>query len=133
MSFREISAWLAVAVLGWLFIDYSWPLLQARSFEGGTAQAMVAAVIFFTIVLVVAHIAIAVVRGKSNEEDERDRAIDLRAERAGAYALGAVAVFGLFFSLREGDMAYANILFLGLVWSEIFKRLWQVALYRLNG
>ncbi len=131
MSFKEINAWVVMLVFGWLFIDYGWPLLQARSLEGGTADRMITSVVFFVIVLVVAHIIVGVIRRKpAEEEDERDRLIEVRAERFGGLVLGGVVVFALIFALRAEEFVYANILFLGLVFSEIAKRLWQVALYR---
>ena len=134
MNFKEISAWLGLFVFGWLFVDYALPLLRARSVEGGTPDAMIGAVVFFIIVLVIAHIIVGVIRRRSpEEEDERDRAIERQADGASGFALGGVVVFALIHAIHNGDLVYANILFLGLVFSEIVKRVWQVALYRRGG
>ncbi len=129
MSFKEINSWLVLAVFAWLFADFGLPLLEARSLDGD--QGMIGSVIAFIIILVLAHIVVGVVRREpAEEEDERDRMIDLRAERIGGYALGGVVAAGMFRSLHLGDFQAANFLFLALVFSEIAKRLWQVFLYR---
>jgi hypothetical protein len=129
MSFKEINSWLVLGVFAWLFVDFGFPLFEARSLEGD--QSMIGSVIAFIIILVIAHIIVGVIRRKpAEDEDERDRMIELRAERVGAYALGAVALTGVFLSLRMGDFRAANFLFLALVFSEIAKRIWQVFLYR---
>jgi hypothetical protein len=129
MPFKEINSWLVLAVLAWLFADFGWPLLEARSLDAD--QGMIGSVIAFIIILVVAHIIVGVVRRQpAEEEDERDRMIELRAEGVGGFVLGAVVLAGMFRSLHLGDFAAANFLFLALVFSEIAKRLWQVFLYR---
>jgi|GEM_PF-2133600 len=129
MSFKEINSWLVLAVIAWLFFDFGWPLLEARSFDGD--QNMIGSVIAFIIILVIAHIVVGVIRRQpAEEEDERDRQIELRAEEIGGFALGAVVLGGMFLSLHREDFAAANFLFLALVFSEIAKRVWQVFLYR---
>lgn len=132
MSFKEISAWIIFAAFAALFANYAWPLLEARSLDAGTHEKILGFVFAFVILVVVAHVILAIVAPKkANEaEDERDRRIELYAERAGGYALGAAALFGLVIALIEDDRLMANILFLGLVWSEIVKSAWQIILYR---
>lgn len=129
MSFKEINSWLVLGVFIWLFVDFGQPLLEARDLSGD--RDMIGSVIAFIIILVIAHIIVGVVRRQpAEEEDERDRQIELRAEQVGAYALGAVVLAALFLALRAEDHGTANLLFLALVFSEIAKRAWQVFLYR---
>lgn len=131
MSFREISAWLVLIAFSWMGLEYGWPLWEARSLDVGGGEQMIAFVIGFVILLVILHIVVGIVRGKSAEdEDERDDNYELRAERVGGFALGAVAVGVLFYALRHEAIIYANMMFFGLIFSEIAKRLYQVYLYR---
>lgn len=131
MSFREISAWFVLVAFSWMGFKFGWPLWEARSFDVGSGEQMLAFVIGFVVLLVILHIVAAIFRGKSVEdEDERDDNYDLRAERVGGFALGAVAIGTLFYALHHEAMTYANIIFIGLVFSEIVKRLYQVYLYR---
>ena len=132
MSFQEISAWLVLVALSWTGFKFGKPLLEARSFEVGGGEQMITFVIGFVILLVMLHVAVGIIRRQSDDdaEDERDRDYDLRADQVGSYALATVAVGALFYALHHEAIVYANILFLGLVLSEIVKRLYQVYLYR---
>lgn len=132
MSFKEISAWLVLIIFAWLFVDYALPLFEARNLGVGDGRTMISSVIIFVVILVIAHIWIGILRRKPAEEDERDRAIEARSETFGGLALGAVAMFTLFYALQKGDISYANLMFLGLVFSEIIKRASQVIQYRLG-
>ena len=129
MSFKEINSWLVLAAIAWLFADFGWPLFEARNLDAD--QNMIGSVIVFIIILVIAHIVVGVIRRRpAEEEDERDRQIELRAERIGGFALGAVVLSGMFYALHTDNFAAANFLFLALVFSEIAKRVCQVFLYR---
>ena len=128
MSFKEFSSWVVLLAVGWLFMDVALPLFEARSFDGD--QGMIGSVIAFIVILVIAHIVIGMIRRPAQEEDERDHLIELRAERIGGFALGAVIVCGMLLALRTEDFRTANFLFLALIFSEIAKRVWQVILYR---
>lgn len=132
MSFNEKSAWIMLAALIWIFGGYAWSLYQAGSFGAGTSGVMIASIVGFVIVIVVAHIAAAILSPKSvdEDEDERDRQIELRADEVGGIVLGAAAFGALATALFEGRYLIANILFLGLAASEIVKNLYQVFLYR---
>ncbi|WP_425410560.1 hypothetical protein [Hyphococcus sp.] len=132
MSFKEKCAWIVFAAMLWIFGGYAWSLYRAESFGAGTTGMMLGAIIGFIVITVVAHILVAIFSGGSgdDQEDERDRRIEMQAERVGGFVLGAFALTGLAFSLIKGHYLIANILFLGLAASEIVKNGWQIALYR---
>ena len=132
MAFNEKSAWIMLAALVWIFGGYAWSLYQAGSFGAGTTGVMIASIIGFVVVIVIAHIAAAILSPKSADEDgdERDRNIELRAEEVGGFFLGSATLLSLGVALFQGSYLIANILFLGLAASEIVKNLYQVFLYR---
>lgn len=132
MAFNEKSAWIMLAALLWIFGGYAWSLYEAGSFGAGTTGVMIASIVAFVVVIVIAHIAAAILSPKSADadEDERDRTIELRAEEVSGLVLGS-AVFGaLVAALVRGEYLVANILFLGLAASELVKNLYQIILYR---
>jgi hypothetical protein len=135
MSFKELSTWILLVLFGALAFAYSSPVIETRSFESAGGEDIFGFVIAFAVLFVIAHIIVAVIAPKlaDEAEDERDRRIELYGERAGGLALGAVAIFGLIVALATDNRLFANIFFLGLVWSEIVKALWQIGLYRRQG
>lgn len=132
MSFKEISAWIVLVAMAWIFGGYAWSLYQQGGFGAGTTEVMFGAMIGFVVLVVIAHIAVAIFAARSGDEeaDERDRLIELKADSLAGYVLGAAVLNGIAFSLINGHYLIANILFLGLAASEIVKNAWQVLLYR---
>ncbi len=132
MAFKEKSAWIVLAALLWIFGGYAWSLYQAGSFGAGTTAVMIASVIGFVVVVVVGHVAVAIISARPGDgtEDERDRRIDLQSETAAGLVLGSATFAALVVALFRGEYLVANILFLGLAASEIVKCLWQIFLYR---
>ncbi len=132
MSFKEISTWIMLALFAALGFAYVSPMIETRSFASAGGEQILGFVIAFVVLFTIAHIVIAIAAPKAANaaEDERDHRIELYGERAGAYALGAVVLFGLAVALITDNRLFANIFFLGLVWSEIVKAAWQLALYR---
>lgn len=132
MSFREISAWIVLAAMVWVFGSYGLSLREAGSFGAGTTAMMLGTIIGFVVIVVVAHILVAIFAARTGDEaaDERDRRISLRAEEFASYLLGVWVLAALAVALFKGNYLVANILFLGLAASEIAKNAYQVILYR---
>ncbi len=132
MSFKEKSAWIVLVAMLWIFGGYTWSLYKAGSFGAGTTGVMFGTIIGFVILVVIAHIVVAIfsARPGDEQEDERDRLIELKADSLSGYALGAATLTALALALFEGAYLIANILFLGLAGSEIIKNACQVLLYR---
>lgn len=132
MTFREKSAWVVLLGMGAVLWRYLASLREAGSFGAGTTQVMFLTILAFVVFAVIAHTLMAILSAKSGDdaEDERDRQIARKSEYIAGYVLGAFALGGLAFALMEGAYLVANILFVGLVFSEIVKNAWQVFLYR---
>ena len=131
MSFQEKSAWvliIATAIIGGLFVF-------GLAEDGGIAAQgnIFSAIILFVILVVVMHIAIAILNPKAADtSDERDRQIERKAEMAGGFTLGGFMLLILAMASISGDWHIANLAFIGLLASELIKGLWQIALYRLS-
>lgn len=132
MAFQEKSAWVMLVVTALMFGPYAKLLI-----EGGLPAPAYGGMIFglmigFTVLIVVSHIVLAIIFPKSAgaASDERDRRIELHAEHAAGFTLGAWAFGAIIFALFEGAPRVAAVIFLGLAASEFVKSLWQIVLYR---
>lgn len=134
MSFKEISAWIILVALLWVFGSYAGSLFQAGGFGVATSGIMIGAIIGFVFLVVAGHIVVAIAASRhidsDDEEDERDRRIEAKADRLAGIILTIAALNALGFALYDGAFRIANILFLGLAASEIIKNVWQIILYR---
>jgi len=132
MSFREISSWIVLAAMVWVFGCYALALHEAENFGAGTTGMMLGTIIGFVVIVVVAHVIVAIFAARTGDEaaDERDRRISLRSDELAGYVLGAWTFAALAVALFKGYYLIANILFLGLAASEIAKNAYQVFLYR---
>ena len=132
MSFSEKSAWVMLAALLLVFGPYALELYRAGGLDTGYGEDIFGVMIAFVVLAGIGQIAVSVLSPKGGDaaSDERDRRIELHAENAAGYTLGAWAIFALFVALYREQQFIANIIFLGLATSEIVKNLWQVVLYR---
>lgn len=133
MSFKEISAWIVLAAFSFLLWKWAGPLIEAGTLNAEvTAGDMLGFMIAFVVIVVIAHVVLAILspRNADAPEDERDRKIELFASRAGGFVLGGATLVALALAVRDGAGLLANVLFIGLVASEIAKNFWQVILYR---
>ncbi len=129
MSFQEKSAWTALAATLIVGAVY----LGKLSASGGIIAPgwLLPAVILFSTILIVGHIAIAVSNPKTADTaDERDRDIERKGEVAGGFTLGSFVFLILALGVISGEWAFANLAFIGLLASELVKAMWRVALYR---
>lgn len=132
MSFQEKSAWVVLAATALLFGPYAKLLVEGRLPEAGDIGAVFVLMVVFTVLIIISHIVLAIVFPKSASapRDERDKRIELHAEHAAGFALGAWMLGAIVVALRDGAPRVATVIFLGLVASEFVKSLWQVAQYR---
>ena len=136
MSFQEKSA---IATLGGLLVVYGayfaivgrW-LASNPINEIAYQPLMIAAVVILVIVAVISQIAIAIVSPKEADTyDERDRLIDLRAERTGGYVLAVGVFFGLVLAMGDVEHFFiAQTLLLSLVLAQMSDEATKVVLYR---
>jgi uncharacterized membrane protein (DUF485 family) len=137
MSFREKSAWICLITTLAIFVPYFvyvFRLVAQPDFAaGGIAGALVAALVLQTVLIVAAHVAIAV-RARGCRPDERDVAIEARSVQ-GAYYVLAVLVYGGVLPLMMWGSAYSvafvsQLLLLSFIAAETTKYLGQVIRYR---
>jgi uncharacterized membrane protein len=128
MSFREKSAWITLITL--LLMSLVW----ATHFPWGSAltlapdpnpfvfHALVLATISFVVIVVVAHIVVAVLapREANARADEREQLIGLKATRLGAYVYAALSMSSVFLiHLGANEIGLAYFLVVSLVIAEI--------------
>ncbi|NHK27853.1 hypothetical protein FF098_008065 [Parvularcula flava] len=139
MSFKEKSSWIVLLGMLALFGWYGWNFYVTGGFGAATRGVILGGMIAFIILVVIGHIVVAILQaiatGKDDiddSSDERDRAIELQAERAGGFILGFAVLAALAFCLIAEQYMIASMLFMAMVVSEIVKNAWQVVLYRLS-
>jgi len=137
MAFREQSAWamgLILMVAGLLYFGKVYAASQAL---GATAPPIMAFVVIYVILVVIASIVImsplaAVQPQAANAPaDERERVILDRAGNWSGYVLTFGVATGLFhfWVQRDGNMLF-HIAFASLMLSQISEYLFQIILYR---
>ena len=155
LSFKEksiLGTLVLVLVVSFFYFSRVVEMLAAGTVDlaalGGLAVSLI---VFFIIVEIVFHSAIALWSPQDAEagEDERDRLIELKGERVGglllglgvAFTVGHIALNGLFGSLAGSEprlaalmstspFVTANLLLFSLTVSEIGKYLSQLLYYR---
>ena len=136
MSFKEKStaAMLAVmvAVYGWYFAR-----IMAQASDGAVDSIvykplLIGLVVLLVVGAIVAHIVIvAFSPNASDEEDERDRLIEMRADQISSYVLAVGTIGGLWLVLVDAEAFWiAHALVAGLFVSEVVKNSIMLVAYR---
>lgn len=136
MSFREKSAWIALLAYGGVFGAYFVALWQAWDPAYGQPLSiglLVAAMFAFVVIVAALTIVAALMNPKaaSAAADEREKLINLKAERAASYTLSAgvlLSMTGLLIGFNS--FLIANALLASLVAAELVKAGRQIAAYR---
>ena len=128
MPFREKTAWISLLTTLGIWGTYFWSigqgLLERRSLAGlpaDTVGLFIGGTVAIVIVQIVLAIAVAIVSGKQADTpmDERERLIDLKAARAGFYALnGAVFCVSVLWMAGASPLVMANGILLSMVIAE---------------
>lgn len=142
MTFQEKSAWGLLAGIGLVSYFYFPAAFEVAATVPNGAPLIgisVAGVIAIVIIEAVYHSLIAISAPGKTEADERDRLIDLKAERIGGFVLG----IGLFCLVGHivtrssmeitpipGSLSIAVWILLALTMSEIAKLVAQIWYYR---
>ncbi len=140
MSFREKSAWVSLITTVGIWGAYFWIigrfLLERGSLAGLPADSVglfIGGVVALVIVQIVLAIAVAIVSGRQAETpmDERERLLDLKAARAGFYALNAAVfcVSGLWLA-GASPLVMANGILLSMVIAEAVHSGGKIVGYR---
>lgn len=132
MAFQEKSAWVVLLVTGMMFGPYAKLLIDGGAPPEDMTGTIFGLMIGFTILIVLSHVILAIVfpKGASAPADERDKRIELKAEHAAGFVLGAWCFGAIIVALMDGAPRVAVVVFLGLAASEFVKSLWQVVQYR---
>ena len=132
ITFKEKSAWIQLVTLFLVFgsyflsIDYTIP--------GSIPTNLAAHLIWLIVVLVVLNILghiLAAAFNKPENEDERDKLIELKATRIRAFIQAAGIVMAIIASLNLQNLFITiNVLILFLVISEVIDKAVQLFYYR---
>jgi hypothetical protein len=137
MSFREKSAWICLICMCIVFIPYFvhvFRLSAGADVDAGAIQhAIVAAIVFQTVLTIVAHIVVAV-GTKRHTEDERDATIASRSYRDAYFVLAVTVCGGLLPVMMWGPafpaLYLSQFLLLAFVIAEVAHYLGQIIRYR---
>lgn len=140
MPFREKSAWISLLATTGVWGTYFWiisqGLLERRSLAGlpaDTVGLFIGGVVVVVIIQIVLAIAVAIVSGKQADTpmDERERLIDLKAARAGFYALnGAAFCVSALWMAGASPLVMANGILLAMVVGEVVHSGGKIIGYR---
>jgi hypothetical protein len=139
MSFREKSAWITlvaliiVSLLWATHFPWSRPFTLAPGSNPFVFQALVLATITFVVVVVVAHVVVAVraPREASAPADERERLIGLKATRLGAYVYAALSLSSIFLiHLGANEIGLAYFVLASFVIAEIVSCAARIVYHR---
>lgn len=136
MSFQEKSAWAMLVIIagvyGFYFADVIPQALAQPVPIDEVAGRLFRMVILLVVLGVVAHIAIAILNpSQSDESDERDRHIEMRADARSGYVVGAGAISALGLALLEQPLFWiAHAILAALVLGEIAKSIFRIIDYR---
>ena len=139
MTFKEKSLWVTLTGLILTFGGYFYsvymtilPSPVAKDILPHQAGLFISATVMLVIILVIGHIVIALI-DRRTEPDERDKSIELRAGKYGAFVLAS----GVFFTLStalltEGNAIMAHVLLGFWVLAQSIEIVSQLIMYRLE-
>lgn len=132
LSFREKSLWLMFVALAAAFGFYFVSVLPpgAANVRPPEVIIFIVALVFLVIVQIVGHILIALV-DRRPETDERDRLIELKGTRNGAYVLATGVFLALCAALlTDGNFVFTHLLLGFWVLAQLVETGSQLFLYR---
>jgi hypothetical protein len=142
LSFQEKSAWgllVGIVVVSAFYFPLAFDVVAAAPHPAPLIAISAVGVAAIVIIETVYHIVIAATSRGDTDPDERDRHIDLRAERNSSFVLGAalftlvgwiVAQSALGADLVMQPLTIAVCILLALTASEVAKLAWQIWYYR---
>lgn len=132
LSFREKSLWLMLFSLVGVFGFYFVTALPTDAVDVMPQQVVVfsLAVVVLVIAQIVGHVLIAVADRRS-DTDERDRVIELKGTRNGAYVLATGTFFALCTALvTRGNFLFTHVLLGFWVLAQLVETGSQLVLHR---
>jgi heme/copper-type cytochrome/quinol oxidase subunit 2 len=138
MSFREKSAWITLITLVLAGLLWSAHLPWGRftlapDSDPVVFHALVLATISFVVIVVVAHVVVAIraPREANARADEREQLIGLKATRLGAYVYAVLSMSSVFLiHLGANEIGLAYFLVVSLVTAEIVSSMARIVYHR---
>jgi len=136
MSFQEKSNWVMLVALGlvgaWYFGDIAGPLATRDFTPGAIGRDFIVMTVAIVLIAVPAQILVAMLNpSEADEQDERDRLIEMRADARSSYVLGAGAIFAINLAIFGIDVYWvANAVLAALLLAEIAKAVLRAVDYR---
>ena len=138
MSFQEKSNLVMTVIIALAYGVYFALVMPPALSEGPSMEQvgpyLFAAVVFLVFGGVVGHILVAMAAPKeSDEADERDKLIEMRADARSSYVLGTAAILSLGLALTEQNVFWiVHMILGGLVVSELVKGVLRALDYRMG-
>ncbi|EAP89791.1 MAG: hypothetical protein CMH91_03790 [Oceanicaulis sp.] len=138
MSFQEKSNLVMTVIIALAYGAYFAMVMPPALNEGPSMEQvgpyLFAAVVFLVIGGVVGHILVAMAAPKeSDQADERDKLIEMRADARSSYVLGTAAILALGLALTEQNVFWiVHMILGGLVVSELVKGVLRAIDYRMG-
>jgi hypothetical protein len=139
MSFREKSAWITLITLVLMSLlwatHFPWgqPFTLAPDPNPFVFHALVLATVSFVVLVVVAHIVVAVLapRDANARADEREKFIGLKATRVAAYVYAALSMSSIFLiHLGANEIGLAYFLVASFVVAEVVNCVARILYHR---
>ena len=133
MAFREKHAWLSLLAMVVIYGAYFLSLSRAGAQAGGFHLGLLDAIIAFVVIQVVLTTALALYKpGEAvAPRDEREKLIDLRANRVAYAALATSLACACFFGAFDPPIRFGtNALLFILVAAEVLRAACQIVQYR---
>lgn len=134
LSFNEKMHWVTIIALVVIYGFYFLAVLPPESPDVSGEQVVLFLVLLVPLVLIFiigAIVAVATGRRSEVEDDERDRLIELKGIRNGAYVLGTGVFAAIACALlTDGNFWLIHVLFASLVLSEVIESASRLVYYR---
>lgn len=132
ITFKEKSLWIQLVTLSFVFggyflsIDYTFP----ETIPSNSVSHFIWLIVILVILNILGHI-LASAFNKPENEDERDKLIELKASRIQAFIQAVGIVMAILASLKLQNLYITvNLLILSLVISEVLDKAVQLFYYR---
>ena len=137
MSFREKTAWVtlcAILIVSGMYV-FHMPTPFKPHHPLSVLHAMAASLLAYLLIEVVAWMVLRwrYPRDAREPKDEREKLIDLKAQRIAYYALAAGSMVAVFVTLHvagAGPVAVGMSVFMALVLSQVIKHAARIVYYR---
>ena len=138
ISFKEISTWISLAIITFIFVGYFSQvyqgLVEGTLDKGAVLGLFTGAVVSIIVLEIALHIVIAILNVKDADQpgDERDRLFSMKAGNISGWVLGfGVLIISAQTFIRDLDSLWvANLLLFAVFVSQVVSYALQIFYYR---